>query len=110
MDIASSINSSTIILIVIVALLIGTQVWSETTLNWRKWLVFPSWTDLNPKPLENSPLYNPYTKYPTSYYSPVKRVNDYLLVPDFRASPDKPHYYPHSSPCADGFPLYPKLE
>ena len=103
-------TTTVIILIIIVALLIGTRAWTESTQNWRKWLLFPSWTEMDPTPLETSPLYRPHTQYPSSYYSPVKRVNDYLLTPDFRADPDQPHYYPHASPCASGFPLYPKLK
>lgn len=101
-------DTSTVIIVVIVLLLLATKSWSETSQNWNKWLIFPSWTNLDYRPIENSPLYTPYTKYPTSYYSPVKRVNNQLLTPDFRASPNQPHYYPYS--CSRSFPLYPKLE
>jgi hypothetical protein len=101
-------STTIIIVIVVLSFLFIAKPWSETSHNWRKWLVFPSWTDLDGKPIENTPLYNPHTEYPTSYYSPVKRVNGQLLTPDFRASPNQPHYYPYSP--SRSFPLYPKLE
>lgn len=65
--------------------------WPETYNNWRSWLVLPSWRNTDPdgaKPKADhlSPNYISYVKYPTSYYSPVKRVGNFLINPDYRVS------------------------
>ena len=95
-----------IVLLIIFACLFSFYTWPETQANWSRWLEFPSWRSSVTDPgLGLHPWYTPRTKYPTSYYSPVKRIGNLLLDPVYQECPNQPHNYPRASPLSYSFPF-----